>query len=344
MIMTRYLICNRTSSDSLTLMIEALCSYSDYRIIHSLKDINFQQGDLIVFAADMNWMGDDPFITRSVFEAFESIGLSGMQGAILIASENEYFTKRYAQNLIFLLNQKGMTFCGHCLVESVRRFENFKTWQKNYSLPLEEVCRLRIKEMHEHLNKKQTTGRKKILVLHASQQETSNTLMLWEMVDRHLSAFERRVMHIENGNIVDCKGCDFTTCMHYSKANSCFYGGQVTNEILPAIEWADIIVWVCPNYNDAVSAMHSALINRLTVLYRRISFFEKQIYGLIVSGNSGSDSVACQLIGALTINKGFELPPFSMLTAIANDPGSILEVEGIESKARDFAMNIIRNA
>ena len=100
---------------------------------------------------------------------------------------------------------------------------------------------------------------------------------------------------------------------------------------------------VSPNYNDSISAMHAALINRMTVLYRRISFKSKAMYGIIVSGNSGCDSVACQLIGALNINKGFYLPENAFLTAIANSPGSLDRVNGIQEKARQFANQIQTN-
>jgi hypothetical protein len=61
-----------------------------------------------------------------------------------------------------------------------------------------------------------------------------------------------------------------------------------------------------------------------------------------VSGNSGGDSVARQLISALNINKGFRLPPFFSIMAIANDTGEIYNVLGIREKASYFAENIMR--
>jgi len=113
-------------------------------------------------------------------------------------------------------------------------------------------------------------------------------------------------------------------------------------EIFPEIEKADAIVWICPNYNDSVSANLMAVINRLTALYRRTKFFDKTLFGIIVSGNSGSDSVAKQLIGALNINKSFRLPPYFAIMATANNPGDIRAVPGIEEKARLFAQNMLR--
>jgi len=116
----------------------------------------------------------------------------------------------------------------------------------------------------------------------------------------------------------------------------------MVEEILPAIESSDAVVWICPNYNDSISANLMAVINRLTALYRKTKFFDKSVFGIIVSGNSGSDSVAKQLIGSLNINKSFRLPPYFALMATANDPGSIRKVPGIEEKARIFAENLIK--
>jgi hypothetical protein len=85
-----------------------------------------------------------------------------------------------------------------------------------------------------------------------------------------------------------------------------------------------------------------AVINRMTVLYKRVKFGDKTLFSVVVSGNSGSDCVAKQLMGALNINKGFRLPPYFALTATANDPGSIMSVLGIDKKAKEFTENIKR--
>ena len=117
----------------------------------------------------------------------------------------------------------------------------------------------------------------------------------------------------------------------------------MVENVLPTIEASDIVIWLCPNYNDSIAANLTAVINRLTVLYYKMSFNNKSIFSVIVSGNSGSDSVAKQLIGALNINKGFKLPPYFSLMATANDPGAIFKVSDIEEKAKSFAENIKRS-
>ena len=128
----------------------------------------------------------------------------------------------------------------------------------------------------------------------------------------------------------------------FQPAEQLFLWGVVVKEIFPAMERADAIIWICPNYNDAVSANLMAVINRMTALYRKISFYQKVFFAVIVSGNSGNDSVARQLIGALNINKGFRLPAYFSIMAIANDPGDINTVPRIQEKAKSFAQNMIR--
>ena len=106
------------------------------------------------------------------------------------------------------------------------------------------------------------------------------------------------------------------------------------------MEKADAIVWICPNYNDAISANLMAVINRMTLFIAKAPL-SKTVFAIIVSGNSGGDSVARQLIGAMNINKGFRLPPHFALHATAHDPGEIWQVSGIGAKAAAFAAEIL---
>ncbi len=320
------------------------CSYSGAEIVTSLSADVLSAADLLLLAADVNLLSENAFISTCLAKAFTECkeAFQGLQAGLIIVSKTIYFSKAYAKRLAFILNQYGCYFCGHSLFEVVEDYKNFSTWQKIYQLPLEEVCQKRLYEFYQTLLDKHSYKRKKLLALHASERSKSNTYALWRMVMANLTDdFDVRELHIENGEIIDCKGCDFNTCLHFAEQKSCYYGGQVTTEILPAIEEADIIVWVCPNYNDAVSAMHCALINRLTVLYRRIDLSPKQFYGIIVSANSGSDIVAQQLISALNFNKGFMLPANAFLVETANDAGTVQKMAGIETKAKRFADNII---
>jgi len=115
----------------------------------------------------------------------------------------------------------------------------------------------------------------------------------------------------------------------------------VVEEIYPAIFSADSILFICPNYNDMITANLVATINRFTALYRQTKFYDKSIFSIIVSGYSGGDAIAKQLISSLNMNKTFRLPPYFSLLATANDMGTISLTKDIDEKARKFAKIIM---
>jgi len=342
---TIYLIMPGKISDSFAEIVKVATENCQLTIIKTVKNFPVDlQNKKIIFAIELDECG----FNIPLFEMLLKLkkrgndALSGSRAVIIIQSSSELFTKSTAQKIIFLTNQMGCRFPGHPVVEATHNLNNFLTWQKTYNLPLVEIYREQARELVKKLKDEnlKLINRPKILTLHSSLFKTSNTLMLWKMVKESLGGEDIRELHVENGTVVDCRGCSYKTCIHYSEQKSCFYGGIMVKEILPAIEEADCIIWLCPNYNDAISAKLMAVINRMTVLYKRVKFGDKTLFSLVVSGNSGSDCVAKQLIGALNINKGFRLPPYFTLIATANDPGLIMKVPGIDQKATEFAENI----
>ena len=153
---------------------------------------------------------------------------------------------------------------------------------------------------------------------------------------------EIREISLRNGTLYDCAGCPYHTCLHFGEKNSCFYGGVMVDEVYPAVREADAIVMLCANYNDALSANLTAFINRLTALFRQVRFYDKALFAVVVSGYSGSDIVAEQLIAALNMNKTFYLPPRFALVETANDAGQAARLPGIGGRIEAFAGNIRR--
>jgi len=183
--------------------------------------------------------------------------------------------------------------------------------------------------------------RKKILVVHASSRKTSNSLLLWEKVKNAFEGDHDIVeVSLRNGSVQDCRGCKYETCLHFGEQGGCFYGGVMTEKVYPAIIDCDALVMICPNYNDAVSANITAFINRLTSVFRVHDFSRKEVYALVISGYSGGDIVAEQVIGAMNFNKNFVLPGNFAIVETANDPKSILAVEGLDEKAKNLAHRI----
>jgi NAD(P)H-dependent FMN reductase len=115
----------------------------------------------------------------------------------------------------------------------------------------------------------------------------------------------------------------------------------MVQEVYPAIREADAVLLLCPNYNDALSANLTAAINRLTALYRTASFAHKAVFALVVSGYSGGDIVASQVVSAMNMNKGFWLPPQFCLLETANDAGTAVTLPGIDERLERFSKNIL---
>ena len=113
-------------------------------------------------------------------------------------------------------------------------------------------------------------------------------------------------------------------------------------EVYPAVRSADALVMLCPNYNDALSANLTAAINRLTALYRAAPFTGTAVFALVVSGYSGGDLVASQVVSAMNMNKGFWLPANFCLLETANDAGTAMALPGIEERLERFTQNIFR--
>lgn len=341
---------NMNKTNILKKMINSFIN--DYETVYNVDDlknenINFTHKKLL-FAVELgdNGFDLDMLSLLAALNANHNIKFTGSTAAILVHSNTQFYTKRCAQNIVFTLNSLGCNFIGHPLVECTGSFLNFNTWKKVLpELSLEEICYNQCKKLSKRLLEYSylNIANPKITVLYSSTHKFSNTLDYWYLVKENLYNCDINEIHIENGVIRDCKGCSYKLCVHYGKQNSCFYGGFMVENVLPAIEAANSVVWLCPNYNDALTANLTATINRLTVLYNKMNFYNKSMFGIVVSGNSGSDSVGKQLIGALNINKGFRLPPRAILYETANDPKAIYSVKSVYEKAKDFALNMMDN-
>ena len=271
--------------------------------------------------------------------------LKGCTGSVLVDGQCELYTKETARELVFTANACGCVFPGKPLVEGTLSLDNFIIQARNRGTDRMGAYQQSAVELVEQLMKFQMPRHRKphILAVHASNRETSNTLTLWRKVKQHLMAdCTIQEISLQNGTVMDCTGCAFNTCKHFGEMCSCFYGGVMVEEVYPAILDCDALVMICPNYNDAISANLSAFINRLTALFNQVRFYNKAIFAIVVSGYSGGDIVARQVLGALNMNKSFWLPAEFALFATANDPFSIEKIADIDMQAEAYAQNILQ--
>ena len=264
----------------------------------------------------------------------------GCCGAVLVDGDSELYTKAAARELVFAANQAGCAFMGAPLIEATGSLENFhiRAMLRNTDcLSAYTACAA---ELVARLLADTPPVRQQphLMVLHASNRKTSNTIALWErMAPRLEGRVDARVVSLRNGTVADCNGCEFRACLHFGEEGRCFYGGVIVDEVYPAINHADGVLWLCPNYNDALAANLTACINRLTALFRTTPFYDKDLYAIIVSGYSGGDIVAQQLISALCMNKAFRLPPRFCMLETANDAGAAVKLPGIDARLTAFA-------
>lgn len=269
--------------------------------------------------------------------------LRGSVAGVIVTGVGEFYTKDVARDMVFAANQAGCAFLGRPLVEATGSLSNFRIQAKNLSTDLMGAYQEAVRELAERLLTFTFPGRERprLLALHASSHHTSNTMALWAQVQSRLSPrWEAEEVGLRNGTLSDCSGCPYTMCLHFGERGGCFYGGVMQEAVYPAVRRADALILMCPNYNDALSANLSAFINRLTALFRQTRFYEKAVFALVVSGYSGSDTVARQLISALNMNKSFYLPSNFALMETANAPGEALASPGIELRLARFVQGM----
>jgi len=269
--------------------------------------------------------------------------LDGCVGGVIVMGCGELYTKDVARDMVLAANLAGCAFLGRPLVEATGSMRNFHIQARIYRTDEHTAFRMAVQELAWRLVRWEgLPPMKRVLVIHASMRKTSNTLALWELVKAGLSGdVETQELCLQNGTMADCVGCSYATCMHFGEQGGCFYGGPMVEEVFPALRACDALVILCANYNDALAANLTAFINRLTAMYRQNRFYDKRLYGLIVSGYSGGDLMARQLISALNMNKSFYLPPRFCMLETANEMGSLVKLPGIGERSAAFARRMM---
>lgn len=302
---------------------------------------------LALFAIDLGEYGVNLEYTRLLgWLRSHPKSLEGWTGGVTADADSDLYTKSAARELVFTANRAGCAFVGRPLVEGTKTLSNFAIVASNLGTDLYgayvESIKLLVKEMAKS-QKPDKERKRELLVLHASSHKSSNTYAVWQGVKQYLTDISITEIGLRNGTLADCSGCPYKMCLHFGERGSCFYGGVMVENVYPAVKKADGILLLAPNYNDALSANLTAFINRLTALFRTTRFYDKKLFGIVVSGYSGSDLIAEQMIAALNMNKTFYLPGHFAMLETANHPGEAMKLPGIEERIRQYAKRIQNN-
>lgn len=302
---------------------------------------------LALFAIDLGEYGVNLEYTRLLgWLRSHPKSLEGWTGGVTADADSDLYTKSAARELVFTANRAGCAFVGRPLVEGTRTLSNFAIVASNLGTDLYgayvESIKLLVKEMAKS-QEPDKERKRELLVLHASSHKSSNTYAVWQGVKQYLTDISITEIGLRNGTLADCSGCPYKMCLHFGERGSCFYGGVMVENVYPAVKKADGILLLAPNYNDALSANLTAFINRLTALFRTTRFYDKKLFGIVVSGYSGSDLIAEQMIAALNMNKTFYLPGHFAMLETANHPGEAMKLPGIEERMRQYAKRIQNN-
>ncbi len=302
---------------------------------------------LALFAIDLGEYGVNLEYTRLLgWLRSHPKSLEGWTGGVTADADSDLYTKSAARELVFTANRAGCAFVGRPLVEGTKTLSNFAIVASNLGTDLYgayvESIKLLVKEMAKS-QEPDKERKRELLVLHASSHKSSNTYAVWQGVKQYLTDISITEIGLRNGTLADCSGCPYKMCLHFGERGSCFYGGVMVENVYPAVKKADGILLLAPNYNDALSANLTAFINRLTALFRTTRFYDKKLFGIVVSGYSGSDLIAEQMIAALNMNKTFYLPGHFAMLETANHPGEAMKLPRIEERMRQYAKRIQNN-
>ena len=317
----------------------------EVRTVRTAEELVSLKGQRLLFALALGEAGTNLEYVRMLARLRKEPGLlEGCTGGLIVDGAGELFTKSAAAEGALAMNMAGCALVGRPLVEGTGSLANFAVQAGNLNTNLMGAYRHAAAELADHVEgfvfpKKE---RPQVLVLHASSHHTSNTIALWSCVRERLEdRCAIREIGLRNGTLSDCSGCPYTMCLHFGEQGGCFYGGVMRDEVYPAVRTADALVLLCPNYNDALSANLTAFINRLTALFRQTRFYDKAVFAIVVSGYSGGDVVARQVVAAMNMNKSFYLPRRFAMMETANNPGQALALPGIQERLEGFAQNML---
>ena len=266
--------------------------------------------------------------------------LNGFVGGLLVDSENDLYSKSAAKDLVFAANCAGCAFVGRPLVEGTRTLSNYTIVSNNLGTDL----------MGAYRETRQ--GWSKVLGMDCVRKKRPKYWCCTRQATKpqhlcDLEPGERTAPGDGDPGDRASKRYAFRLCRMSLQDVSAFWrAGKLF------LRWSDGRGRLSGGprggcHRDALSKLQrcavgksDCIINRLTSLFRTTRFYDKALFAVVVSGYSGSDIVAEQLIAALNMNKTFYLPGHFAMMETANNAGAAMQLPGIEERMNAFAERI----
>ena len=184
------------------------------------------QGARVLFALSLSEHGLDAELCALIAALRQNpTAMEGSIGAMIVDGAGEFYTKQMADMLALAANGAGCLFPGKPLVEATASLDNWRVQAARRGVEPAEAYTQSARELVLRLASclPKQTPRPKVLLLHASDRSTSNTLQIGSAIASRLeSACDIHEISLQNGAIYDCRGCSYTTCAHFARQNSCF--------------------------------------------------------------------------------------------------------------------------
>jgi len=155
---------------------------------------------------------------------------------------------------------------------------------------------------------------KNILILQASPRKLRSATLAARMADTMTSSLkdqvEVRVLRLKELDLKPCLGC--FVCLTRGE-DQCPLKDRV-GEALALLDWADLVVVVCPNYALQVPALLKNLFDRLAWVLHRPRFFGKRFTALVSQASYGGTGILNYL------------RDFSRISGFTYVPGLVLDM------------------
>lgn len=295
---------------------------------------------LFAITLDGDGMNDELDRLRRKMTANKTL-FKGCTAAIAVDGEGDLFTKSIAREVVFRANRCGCEFLPKPLIEATGNLYNFELRASLLNDDLMSAYRHHLRDLINRLTEDEPMvlhkPAKLLTICSTNRMATANSVSFGKMVLNNLDeVLSHELINIGKDQIYDCHACTWNACTD----RGCPKPDLLRDEVFAKIEASDAVLLLAPNLNDSIGADLAALVNRLTHMANLGRIHGQYIYAVIVSGYSGGDLLARQILNGLCLNKGFRLPPYFAAFETANRPLSILEDEQVRYRAEVYAQHI----